>query len=303
MIQENFIHIDKVDTFNELKEQIPNNSLTFINESGTIYHKGEEFLDTRWDEIGYPTDRTIYYTTNNGNIINVHNYWHSRGYAPIINKYDKEKDRGIMVFENPLTEIPGISGNPFFYGQKNLLTLKLPNIITKFGRGAFWDCSNLNYINFIDLVNLEDIEQEWDAGTKIAQIDLRNTKLTKLGYLAFSTNGIAVHNYDYILLPSTIQDVNAEAFNDYRVISPNVIKTLMIPTLNSSNYYIEKQITENLIINKFDGIGTLHSFNTDCVIWVPDEWYNGYVEKYSSNDNILSRLKKCSEGVPEFPSN
>lgn len=230
-------------------------------------------------------------------------------YWPIFNEYDKEKNIGVMIFNDIIREIPGIIYHPFLDVQTNLLTLQLPNTITKIGRGPFYGCINLNYINFIDLVNLEAFERELSGKTNLTKIDLRNTKLTKIVDLAFSSNDdTARYDYEYILLPSTVTEVEQEAFKYRPHNIQNTIKTLMIPTLSpAGSWNIEDQITENLIINKFDGLGDLHYFNTDCIIWVPDEFYDGYVEKYTDNNDvenwqdIVSRLRRYSEGVPEFP--
>lgn len=306
MIENRFIHINEKETFESLKEVIKDESIVFCKESGEIVTHEEDYGKPKWREIGYPSNQTIYYTTNDGNIINVHNYWLDKGYTPIINEYDKEKDKGVMVFDHELTEIPGVNGHPLFYKEENLLTLKLPKTITKIGRGAFYDCKNLEYINFTDLVNLEVIQQDWNYTTNLTKIDLRNTKLTSLEGGVFYNNSNHLKTIDYILLPNTIKEVNSEAFNNYNDAGSR-IKTLMIPTLSKiGSAYIENQILENLIINKFDGLGNIHYFNTDCIIWVPDEWYDAYVEKHTNSDvanwqDIISRLKKYSEGVPEFP--
>lgn len=305
MIQENFIHIDKVDTFNELKEQIPNNSLTFINESGTIYHKGEEFLNTRWDEIGYPLSHIIHYTTNDGNIINVHNYWLDKGYKPIINKYDKEKDKGVIMFENPITEIPGIGGQPFLYNQKNLLTLKLPTSVKSFGRGCFYDCTNLYYVNVEDLA-LEELGYGVFGHTGIKSLDFSKSVFTYLREAFIMDN--PNHIIDTIILPTTLTDFGVNCFNQTWKCETK-INNLVTPTLSNSLTYIEETILKNVIITKTDGIARLHHFKTDCIIWVPDEWYDTYIEHYTNNtdysnwQDIVNRLKPYSEGVPQFPIN
>lgn len=302
MIPNKYIHIKEKESLTEdIKETISDDSIGFIADTGTLYHHGKEFLQPTWDEIGYPPSHTICYTTNDGNIIKVHDYWEQ----PIINKYDKEKDKGIMIFKNPLTEIPGVSGHPFFFSQTNLLTVKLPKTIKKLGQGCFYGCSNLYYINVEELA-LTMLGWGCFEQTGIKNLDFRKSIFTSLGQgsLQFGTT------VDYVLCPTSITDVGTGAFNyadiDYK---GTKIKTLMIPTLNRyGNYYVENVITENLIINKFDGLADLHYFNTDCIIWVPDEWYDAYIEYYTNNtsysnwQDIVSRLKRYSEGVPEFPS-
>ena len=259
----------------------------------------------------YPESHKIYYTTNDGNIVNVHNYW----FQPIINEYDKGKDLGVMIFDHELTEIPGVEYHPFLYDQNNLLTLKLPKSVTKLGRGCFYGCSNLYQCNVEDLV-LKELGYGCFEGTSIKKLDFRNSKFTSLGIgaLIFFGNNGANPIVDCVLLPSTIEDVESRlfAYPDYTNTNTK-IKTLMIPTLTKSgNYYIENTILENLIINKFDGLGDLHHFNGDVKIWVPDEFYDGYIEKYTnyvpdqylskeSCEDIISRMRKYSEGVPEFP--
>ena len=59
MIQENFLHIKERDTFESLKEDIRDDSLTFIKETGTLFHKNKEFLQPRWKEIGEPKPKII----------------------------------------------------------------------------------------------------------------------------------------------------------------------------------------------------------------------------------------------------
>lgn len=54
MIKDNFLHIKERDIFESLKEDIRDESLTFIKETGTLFHKGKEFLQPRWKEIGEP---------------------------------------------------------------------------------------------------------------------------------------------------------------------------------------------------------------------------------------------------------
>lgn len=252
-------------------------------------------------DAGYKPSNVIYYTTNDGNIVNVHDYWEQ----PIKNYYDKETDLGTMVFKNKLTEIPGVSGRPFFFRQKNLLTLQLPKSIKSFGHGVFFGCSNLYKVNVEDL-KLEHLDFGCFEETCIKKLDFRNSVFTDLVEGAFKN---IPNTIDYILLPTTINSVSVSFLNDFGTNSKTKIKTLMIPGFLGGVYYVEDSILENLIINKFDGLADLHYFNTDCIIWVPDEWYDGYVEKYTNNTSVLgwqdivSRLRKYSDGVPQFPKN
>ena len=58
MIEENFLHINKKETFDSLKDEIKDDSLTFINETGTLYHHGKEFLQPTSLVIGKPKPKT-----------------------------------------------------------------------------------------------------------------------------------------------------------------------------------------------------------------------------------------------------
>lgn len=254
-------------------------------------------------DAGYQPSNVIYYTTNDGSIVNVHDYWEQ----PVQNYYDKESDLGTMVFKNKLTEIPGISGHPFFFSQTNLLALQLPKSVKSLNHGCFYGCSNLYKVNVEDLV-LEYLGYGCFEFTGIKKLDFRNSVFTEIVSGAFLIRDKSI--VDYILCPETVRTCSVTSFVPANEpYGTTRIKTLMIPTINHDCRYIEHLILENLIINKFDGLADLHYFETDCIIWVPDEWYDGYVEKYTDNtsvenwQDIISRLRKYSDGVPQFPKN
>lgn len=63
MIENNFLHIKERDTFESLKEDIKDDSLTFIKETGSLYHKGKEFLQTTWNLFKDPNAKPEIVTT------------------------------------------------------------------------------------------------------------------------------------------------------------------------------------------------------------------------------------------------
>lgn len=251
----------------------------------------------------YPPENTIYYTTNDQKIANVHDYWEQ----PVQNYYDKRSDIGAMSWNHPLTEIPAISGHPFFYSQRNLLTITLPNTVKRLNWGCFYGCSNLYKVNVEDL-NLEFLGYGCFESTNIQQLDFRNSTFTELEGQSLRT----CTTVDYVLLPQTLQGViPVDTFSGFNY-NETRIKTLMAPSIAHSCFRVENVILENLIITKPDGLAELHHFDTNCVIWVPDEWYDEYVEYYTnfvpnaqlSRENcedIIMRLRKYSNGVPQFP--
>lgn len=308
VIENNLIHFNEQKEFDKAfsNEEIKDTSIVFINDSRKINTHKSQYKTITWGRL----KSKIYYTTNDGNIINVHDYWKTAEngkYWPIENYYDKEKNQGVMVFEECLFEIPGINGHPFLYSQDNLLTLKLPKTIKKLNRGCFYGCSNLYQVNVEDLISLEELGLGPFELTSINKLDFRRSKLTTLEAGAFTIRDKTI--VDYILCPESILYYGEGLFNYNNNDLGTRIKTVMIPSMPKyNNFRVENIILENLIINKFDGIADLHFFNTDCVIWVPDEWYDKYIEYYTNNNdyqnwqNIIKRLKKYSEGVPEFPS-
>lgn len=252
---------------------------------------------------------TIYYTTNDGNIVNVHDYWEQ----PILNYYDKESDLGTMVFKKTLTEIPAISGHPFFYSQTNLLTLQLPKSIKKLNHGCFYDCSNLYKVNVEDL-KLEYLGYGCFERTNIKKLDFSNSIFTDLmsGSLFINNKNNIV---DTIIVPKTVNTIHFKCFYDTNVTfeRSTKIKNFITPIFSESLIYGEDAVLENLVITKTDGLTELHWMNTDCIFFVPDEWYDGYVEKYTNYkggyftteqcQDILNRLRKYSDSVPMFPQN
>lgn len=212
-----------------------------------------------------------------------------------------------MSWNHPLTEIPAVSGHPFFYSELNLLTVELPTTVKILNWGCFYGCSNLYKVNVEDL-NLEFLGYGCFELTNIKQLDFRNSSFEALESYSLMTRC----DVGIVLLPDTMQTVipvdtfTSATYNGTR------INTLVTSTIAHSCFRIENVVQENCIITKTDGLAELHHFDTDCVIWVPDEWYDGYVKYYTdwipnpqlsreNCDDIIRRLRKHSEGVPQFP--
>lgn len=67
-IENNFLHFNTEDTFQNQKTEIKDASIAFIKDSGKIYTHGEEYESVNWGEIKYSNG--VYVYTNKGELIN-----------------------------------------------------------------------------------------------------------------------------------------------------------------------------------------------------------------------------------------
>lgn len=67
-IENNFLHFNTEDTFQNQKSEIKDASIAFIKDSGKIYTHGEEYESVNWGEIKYPNG--VYVYTNKGELVN-----------------------------------------------------------------------------------------------------------------------------------------------------------------------------------------------------------------------------------------
>lgn len=79
----------------------------------------------------------IWYTSTDGKIVNLNPDRGSFKVSLVSNTYENEK--GVMVFDGPLTIIPMSA----FNGRTTLKTIYIPSNITQIDRWAFNSCSNL----------------------------------------------------------------------------------------------------------------------------------------------------------------
>lgn len=66
-IENNFLHFNTEDTFQNQKSEIKDASIAFIKDSGKIYTHGEEYESVNWGEIKY---NGVYVYTNKGELVN-----------------------------------------------------------------------------------------------------------------------------------------------------------------------------------------------------------------------------------------
>lgn len=67
-IENNFLHFNTEDTFQNQKSEIKDASIAFIKDSGKIYTHGEEYESVNWGELKYSNG--VYVYTNKGELVN-----------------------------------------------------------------------------------------------------------------------------------------------------------------------------------------------------------------------------------------
>lgn len=139
----------------------------------------------------------IWYTTNDGNIVNCSNLPSDNDL--LSNTYSDGK--GVMVFEKDLDEIPT---NMFYF--QSVESVSLPSSITTIGESAFGQCTKLNSINLPD--GLTSIKSNAFSNTqKLREIILPNTLVT-IGDGAFS--GASLMS---LVLPNSVTALPIDTFN------------------------------------------------------------------------------------------
>lgn len=232
----------------------------------------------------------------------------------------------VWEFKNTLTMLPDTNagwGGQIIganNGQTRIKTIFLPDTITYIGNDCFWGNPNLEYINLEELTNLDGImhgsfgqcgfknivlgeniktigSDSFVQNDKMLSFDISNTKINELPNTILTNNSNDLH---YILLPSTIETCDDSAFGGHWSNSRLYTRThyLKTPILTfNTNLTVLQTLVINNFNNVIDGVETFAS--GEVQFYVPDEFYQGYLDKYSSFENLCDRIHPYSDGIPE----
>lgn len=106
---------------------------------------------------------TIYYTTTNGKVVEPDNVW---GFGANIISNTYENGQGVILFDGPVTGIPGSS----FNNRQTLKSIRIPSAVQEIGGWAFSGCTSLESIVFPE--SLASIGSYAFQSTAITEITL-----------------------------------------------------------------------------------------------------------------------------------
>ncbi|MBQ5738062.1 MAG: leucine-rich repeat protein [Alistipes sp.] len=117
---------------------------------GSTPDSGEDFEGETPGAVVKPANNEIWYTTTDGNVIELYEYDYCFGANIVSNTYVDGK--GVIKFDSDATQLIEA-----FESDETLLTVTLPDSVKKLGSYAFSQCPNLTTINFGDgVTSFED---------------------------------------------------------------------------------------------------------------------------------------------------
>ena len=283
-----------------------------ISYDGTLYiyegAKGFDDVDSEWYkelvqvrrwkieymEIPQPNNE-IWYTTTDGNIVEPYDL--PTDNTLLSNTY--ENDKGVMIFEKDLDEIPT---NIFSY--KSVESVSLPSSITTIGDRAFEHCTKLNSIKLPDgLISIKSYA--FGNTQKLREIVLPNTLMT-IGDGAFSGASLfslVIPNsltslpidtftncyFSEIIIPSSITSIGDSCFAYCHYLRSITFNTNEPPFIDNNAFnnvgVWEKEKPKVIYVPQGANIEAYQ--NSECATLLANDWTIEYIKETPNSNEIL----------------
>ena len=186
-------------------------------------YQGSELV---WEKSS--SNNKIYYTSTDGQIVtpDIGTGEESKGFGANIVSNTYSGDRGVIVFDGPVTKI----GYTAFGRCNTLQTIVIPDSVTSIGSYAFSYCTSLTTITIPDSVTSIGMRAFFSCECLTSITIPNSVKRIDIGVFERCTSLLS------ITIPFSVRDIKFNAFKDCSQLSEVIVNAVTPPELYPEQY-------------------------------------------------------------------